>query len=444
MPEYSGEALPPGLPITRDQETRETRTPYRAVLLDFDARRVYLSHAREDGSYAHYLADALHKDGRETVRNPAEAQAMVLILTPYWTRDPLRRGELEAAQALGIPLVPVMLEDVVSPPEITHINWLDARIHFTLAAKRLLRVLAGPTSQERQIWIWPEQTGSEGRLLTTALLPSYGGLLLIGTFFLFFGVIPLLANTTTFQPLPTAALWMSGVMGVLGAAQVMMAGFYTRRWVGYQFLVAFFCLTTLVNILLWQGLEALHIELGRSIQFLLAVCLLSLSCGLLWHTRLWAPVGWGLRWKGLGLSAGVREFSDYLAALAVIGLLSLPLAVNTTASNALPWDVTVLSAGQASLYRLDPASLSFEVSLQLPPGRAASLVVDYPDIQPVSARLGTYDPVGALLSEPVFPPGEPYLEVQAPGGPGDVTLILQAERMYRRPFRVWVVPTKDN
>ncbi|HEX8034474.1 MAG TPA: toll/interleukin-1 receptor domain-containing protein, partial [Ktedonobacterales bacterium] len=138
---------------------------------------VFIAYARQDAPFVSRLVSDVQATGYNTWYDVAQlmpgddwfktiehallrASAVVFVATRYGNASQFALGEVQAALRLGIPVIPLVVEEPPTATELQRIQWIDFRPDYQAALDRLLAAL--PTLVDRGRPLPPPEPKSKG------------------------------------------------------------------------------------------------------------------------------------------------------------------------------------------------------------------------------------------------------------------------------------------
>lgn len=231
------------------------KTPIRPLATAADC--VAIIYAPADRAFARYLETSLVKPPLRIERRLSEhsnAQAAVVVLSPYLLQDATALEMLELGEQRGLPLLFVHLEELPKseskpiPPIIKKSNWIEGREDFAKTSQHLRRLLSGqqtpledkkprsaPIRSTRSVAVLPDQVRYPLIGLTLSMVSKF-----LVIFFL-------LEVVWTGRTLPTHMLVVAILLYLYGNLQFYAILAMLRRGIGWEVLLGIQGLSAFLN-----------------------------------------------------------------------------------------------------------------------------------------------------------------------------------------------------
>jgi hypothetical protein len=125
------------------------------IILSEPVHTACLSYALQDAGFGQFLKRSLRKRRLRINKmqpTPGTDEAFIVVLTPWSATSREIESHWRKALTASIPIIPVLLEDVHLPPELSRLNCIDARQDLTRARDDILTLLQGkPLKTPKQV-----------------------------------------------------------------------------------------------------------------------------------------------------------------------------------------------------------------------------------------------------------------------------------------------------
>ena len=241
-------------PPARYDKVRTKGENAEPIIKGLPVRAVTLLYARQDAPFARGLEKFLFEQDVLVHQGQPEVNAdgaVILVLTPWSTSNSEVNSHWCYAMDAGIPVIPVLLEDAELPPELSRLNWIDARDDIVRAHQDVMDVLRGEPLPRPQAELKAPPRRSSitlpgpkqiGEIATPLMLPFALKLSLIAIFY------PL--ALWEYQTLP-CDLWIAGgTVFIVGYIQAGAMGLFVTRGLSYKLFVGVQAVGALVGLAL--------------------------------------------------------------------------------------------------------------------------------------------------------------------------------------------------
>jgi len=294
-PDYDGNPVSLLGGISLSKRLLEERYPLPWIKLKGRPERISLLYAQEDAPFARYLKKSLEKAEfaiHADVLGTNSSSVLICILSPFFIQSDSNLDLLRQASSAGIPLLPVLFQDIIPPQEIINLNWVDAQSNFVIARKQIIAFLNGspiPLKAPNKIKSPTRNTQPD------RVMPYFMSLVFLSLINLYSSILFSLALINGNYSLPD---FLNTILAfILAAIFLLLLIFSVRRRISFNMAISITAIVSAISLpyqfSVWQLIANL-LSLPAVPTFVVFYLVIS-GCLLFSSARIWLPGGWYLK-----------------------------------------------------------------------------------------------------------------------------------------------------